>query len=132
MRPARHRGAVRHAIVPTLGPQVPQQRLLGDADAEALHPLVVPGTLHREQTEQAADEPGPGARQGRAHRSHATTVPPTTPAANQRRLGPRPTRRSVPAVPAASAAPTAATLSSATPCGGRVPARQARTTFASR
>src|SRR6185437_1092730 len=133
MRSPRHGGAVRHTVVPTLAPQVPQQRLLGDADAHALHALVVPGALHGEQAEQAADEPGPGTgwSGGAAHRSHATIVPPTTPAANQRRLGPRPTRRSVPAAPAASAAPTAATLSSATPCGGRTPARYARATCAS-
>src|SRR5439155_1454201 len=105
----------------------------GNADADALHPLVVPGPLHREQTEQAADEPGARASGGRegTHRNHATTVPPTTPTANQRRPGPRPTSRRVPAVPAASAAPTAATLRSATPCGGSEPARVARATCAS-
>src|SRR2546429_606450 len=124
MRPARHRGAVRHAVVPDLGPQVPQQRLLGNADADALHPLVVPGPLHREQTEQAADEPvarASGGREG-THRNHATTVPPTTPAASQRRPGRRPTRRRVPAVPAPSAPPPAcAALTAATvagPCSG--------------
>src|SRR2546428_12867002 len=123
MGPARHRRAVRHPIIPAVAAQVSQQRLLGDANADALHPLVIPGPLHRERAEQAAAEPGPGPGRRAAHRRNATIVPPTTPAANQRRLGPRPTRRSVPAAPAASAAPTAATLSSATPCGGRVPAR---------
>src|SRR5439155_1563917 len=106
MRPPRHGGAVRHTVVPALGLQVPQQRLLGDADAHALHPLVVPGPLHCEQPEQAADEPRPGADPGGARRSACRLSPPAIPV-----ISPTNAPSPSPIVPAAAcAALTAATV----------------------
>src|SRR5439155_13604887 len=123
----RHGGPVGRAVARHA--QIAQQRLLGHAHADPLHALIVPRPLHREQAEQAAAQGRTGARRD-AHRSHATAAPLTTPAANQRRSGPRPTSRSVPAVPAARAPPTAATSSSITPRGLIVPARKVLTSSA--
>src|SRR5207249_1541524 len=106
VRPPRHGRAIgRLVAVPHQGAQ---EWLFRHTHADPLHPLVVPRALHGEQPQQALPE-------RRLHESHATTVPPASPAANQRRAGPRPTRRSVPAMPTARAPATPATASPATP-----------------
>src|SRR5262245_14996061 len=108
MAAARHRRAILGRV------EITEQRLFGDADAHAQHALVVVRALHREQPEQRARQRASSA--GAVHRSHSVaTRPPPRPAANHARLGPRPTSRSVPAAPAASAVATAATASSTAP-----------------
>src|SRR5258708_27437394 len=99
MRAPRHRGMVFPIA------KVAQQRLFGDADADAEQALVIVRALHGEQPQQRAAEARPG---GGSHFSHSVTaIPPPRPAANHARFGPRPTSRSGPPAPAATAAPTA-------------------------
>src|SRR5216117_33073 len=119
MRPARHRR-------PVLGvAQIAEQRLLGDADADAEQALVVVRTLDGEQPQQCACERA-------VHRSHSVaTIPPPRPAANHARVGPRPTSRSVPAAPAASAVATTATARSTAPRTVRTPPSSGRASQAS-
>src|SRR5439155_25807361 len=89
--------------------QIAQQRLFGDANAHAEHALVVVRALHGEQPQQRT-------RERAVYRTHIVArMPPPKPAANHARFGPRPTSRSVPEAPAASAVPTAATARSSAP-----------------
>src|SRR5207247_467806 len=79
VRPPRHGRAIgRLVAVPHQGAQ---EWLFRHTHANPLHPLVVPRALHGEQPQQALPE-------RRLHESHATTVPPASPAANQRRAVP--------------------------------------------
>src|SRR5712691_7898988 len=99
--------------------KITEERFFCDADADAEHALVVVRALHREEPQERASE-------SELHRSHATRSPPPKPAANQARLGPRPTSRSVPAAPAARAAAIAATASSVAPRVVNAPANNGR------
>ena len=83
--------------------QILQQRLRGVAHAHALHPLVTPGSLHREEPQEGA----PPA----VHRSTTTRIPPASPAATQASRRVRPAARMAPPSAAASPPPTAAVVS---------------------
>src|SRR6266508_4108036 len=117
VRPARHRR-------PVLGvAQIAEQWLLADAHAEQA--LVVVRALDGEQPQESACERA-------VHRSHSVaTMPPPRPAANHARFGPRPTSRSVPAAPAASAVATTATVRSTAPRTVSTPPSSGRASHAS-
>src|SRR5712664_1085960 len=119
--------AARHCRAVLAVAEIAQQRLFGDAHAHAEQALVVVRALDGEQPQQSAGE-----REARVHRSHIVAArPPPRPAANQARLGPRPTSRSVPAPPAANAVATVATASSTAPRTVRTPASSGRASQAS-